>query len=69
MTVRLCGDTSGVDDERPPICPTCGVTMLPAELSARDTPGCDWVCIECEEIDGPDAAVERPNSNACRSHP
>jgi tRNA(Ile2) C34 agmatinyltransferase TiaS len=37
-----------VEDERPPICPRCGVTMLPAGLSARDSDG-DWVCVECEE--------------------
>jgi hypothetical protein len=37
-------------DDRPPICASCGVTMVPAELSARSSPGdCDWVCLECEE--------------------
>jgi hypothetical protein len=40
-----------VDDERAPICPKCGVTMLPAELSARDASGADWVCAECEETE------------------
>jgi transposase len=42
-----------MDDERPPICPVCGVTMVPAELSAR--PGEDriWVCLECEETGEP----------------
>ena len=39
----------GVDDDRPPICATCGVTMVPAELSARSTGDRDWVCLECEE--------------------
>jgi hypothetical protein len=24
-------------DERPPICPVCGVTMVPVELSARES--------------------------------
>jgi transposase len=43
-----------VDDERPPICPRCGVTMVPAELSAESARGRDWVCLECEEIDEPD---------------
>ena len=46
----------GVDDLRPPICPACGVTMVPAELSevgARDE---DWVCLECEETGGDLAA-------------
>jgi hypothetical protein len=33
----------------PPICPVCGVTMVPADLSERDVPGGDWVCLECEE--------------------
>jgi hypothetical protein len=47
-----------VDDERPPICPTCGVTMLPADSSAHDAPaGTDWVCVECEEVDDRDAGT------------
>jgi hypothetical protein len=43
------------DDDRPPICPACGVTMVPAELSAEehDRPA-DWVCLECEETGEPD---------------
>ena len=46
------GDTRGVDeDDRPPICATCGVTMVPAALSARENPADDWVCLECEELD------------------
>jgi tRNA(Ile2) C34 agmatinyltransferase TiaS len=36
-------------DERPPICPRCGVTMVPADLSARDVQTGDWICLECEE--------------------
>jgi hypothetical protein len=45
------------EEERPPICPACGVTMVPAALSARaaDDPGDpagDWVCLECEETEG-----------------
>jgi hypothetical protein len=44
------GDTRGVDeDDRPPICATCGVTMVPAALSAGEVPDGDWVCLECEE--------------------
>ena len=44
------------DDDQPPICPACGVTMVPAELSAHDPAGREWVCLECEEIsDGDDA--------------
>jgi len=42
-------DTGGVNDERPPICPACGVTMVPVALSARDAPAGDWICLECEE--------------------
>jgi tRNA(Ile2) C34 agmatinyltransferase TiaS len=42
------------DDDEPPICPVCGVTMVPAELSAFGAQG-DWVCLECEETDGDDA--------------
>jgi hypothetical protein len=43
-----------VDDEQPPICPTCGVTMVPAALSARAGCAGDWVCVECEENGEPD---------------
>ena len=39
-------------DDRPPICPSCGVTMVPAALSAHDERGGDWVCLECEETNG-----------------
>jgi hypothetical protein len=45
-----------MDDERPPICPTCGVTMVPAALSATNHSARDWVCVECEESGEPDAA-------------
>lgn len=43
-----------MDDERPPICPSCGVTMVPAALSAEEKGGEDWVCLECEETIGLD---------------
>jgi len=46
--------TSGVDDDRPPICPACGVTMVPAALGARNERVGDWVCLECEETGEPD---------------
>ena len=39
------------DDNRPPICPRCGVTMLPAALGADDNHEGDWVCAEFEELD------------------
>jgi transposase len=42
-----------MDDDRPPICPVCGVTMVPAELSAKGASGRVWVCLECEELDEP----------------
>jgi hypothetical protein len=42
---------SKIDDERPPICPVCAVTMVPAELSAHIARERDWVCLECEERD------------------
>jgi hypothetical protein len=42
-----------VVDDGPPICPRCGVTMVPAALSAGDKHEGDWVCIECEELDEP----------------
>jgi hypothetical protein len=38
------------EDDRPPICASCGVTMVPAPLSARETTVEDWVCLECEEL-------------------
>jgi hypothetical protein len=38
-----------MDDERPPICAACGVTMVPASLSARGGAVGDWICLECEE--------------------
>ncbi len=41
--------TAGVDEQRPPICATCGVTMVPAALSAQAGHTGDWVCLECEE--------------------
>jgi hypothetical protein len=44
-----------IDDERPPICPTCGVTMVPAALSERERPDGAWVCLECEETGEEDA--------------
>jgi hypothetical protein len=43
--------TSNVYEERPPICSACGVTMVPAELSARTPRDRDWICLECEETD------------------
>jgi hypothetical protein len=45
--------TSGMDDERPPICPACGVTMVPAALSAAKARPDDWICLECEEAGEP----------------
>ncbi len=48
----LCAATlRGMDEDEPPICPACGVTMVPAALSARDDVAADWVCLECEETD------------------
>jgi hypothetical protein len=46
--------TAGMNDDRPPICPRCGVTMVPAELSARDSPANEWICLECEETAEPE---------------
>jgi hypothetical protein len=39
-----------VRDERPPICLRCGVTMVPAALSATEGRDGDWTCVECEEL-------------------
>ena len=38
------------DDDRPPICPRCGVTMVPAALSAESGLEGEWACLECEEL-------------------
>lgn len=38
-----------LDEDRPPICPVCGVTMVPAALSALGPASGDWICLECEE--------------------
>jgi hypothetical protein len=44
-------------EEEPPICPRCGVTMLPDKEGLLDREGLPdaggWVCAECE-----DAGVE-----------
>jgi hypothetical protein len=40
-----------MDEGHPPICPACGVTMVPAELSAGTPRDGDWICLECEETD------------------
>lgn len=48
------GHTAAVDEDRPPICPACGVTMVPAELSAGGARGREWECLECEETGEPD---------------
>jgi hypothetical protein len=37
-------------DDDPPICPACGVTMVPAALSAGRASDVEWVCLECEEM-------------------
>lgn len=44
------------DDDEPPICPRCGVTMVPAALSAAGERDGDWACLECEEL-GVDAML------------
>jgi hypothetical protein len=43
----------------PPIC-TCGVTTLPAELSAHTSGDRDWVCLECADTDAFDAESGPP---------
>jgi len=48
---RSVDDVDGDGDDRPPICPTCGVTMVPADLSAHDDHDGEWVCLECEELE------------------
>ncbi len=49
---------TGRDDDRPPICPTCGVTMVPSALSAHEDQTGDWICVECEEDPPADADSE-----------
>jgi len=43
-------------DERAPICPVCGVTMLAADQSTHESRAADddWVCVECEETGAAD---------------
>ena len=53
---RYARHTGSVDDERAPICPVCGVTMVPAELSAHGAAGREWVWLECEETGEQDDA-------------
>lgn len=54
------GHTLDVDEEHPPICPACGVTMVPAQLSARIPRDGDWICLECEETDELDLESSAP---------
>jgi hypothetical protein len=49
-------DGNRQEDERPPICPVCGVTMVPTDLSADPSREGDWVCLECEETGEPATA-------------
>jgi hypothetical protein len=50
-TVSTVLDTHGVAaEDGPPICARCGVTMVPAALSASEDPHGEWVCLECEEF-------------------
>lgn len=52
MLSQALGDTHDVEaDDRPPICATCGVTMVAAALSADEGHEGEWVCLECEELD------------------
>lgn len=44
------GEEDVTGNERAPICRRCGVTMVPAALSADDAHDGDWVCLECEEL-------------------
>ena len=51
MYAQSSPDTHAMDDnDRPPICPRCGVTLVPARLSADDKHDGEWVCLECEEL-------------------
>jgi len=42
-----------MDDELPPICPACSVTLVPVELSEQKARDDDWICLECEETREP----------------
>ena len=48
-----------MSEHDPPICPVCGVTMVPAALSADEDRAGDWVCLECEETLGPESLQEK----------
>jgi hypothetical protein len=45
--------TPSVSDDQVPICPACGVTMVPAVLAAERNLAEDWICLECEETGEP----------------
>jgi len=49
MSIGPDGRSTADAEERAPICPVCGVTMVPAELSAAGVVAGEWVCLECEE--------------------
>ena len=49
MLLSMPDNGTDEDDLRPPICPVCGVTMVPGELSALEPRTGEWVCLECEE--------------------
>lgn len=57
MIVRLGGQdavdvhASFANDDQAPICPACGVTMVPGVLAAQKGRAGEWVCLECEETD------------------
>jgi hypothetical protein len=53
VNYRASSGLHKVNDDRPPICATCGVTMVPASLSAREERTGDWICLECEETSEP----------------
>ena len=48
-SLSALNDSPPFADDQPPICPACGVTMVPAALSADEDHEGEWVCLECEE--------------------
>jgi len=57
------GKTADADDDRPPICPACGVTM---GITVDEDGSTRYVCLECGFSDDPSKGLrgERPTPSS-----
>jgi len=57
------GKTAGAADDRPPICPACGVTM---GITVDEDGSTRYVCLECGFSDAPSKGLrgERPTPSS-----